>query len=161
MRFSSIKANYLGGSLLRRRLLSGGSWAFGGRIAGAVIGIITNGFLARMLTPQEFGAYFLSLSIISLGAMVGSLGLTKSVVRHVAENVGLNRLERTRRAIYLMLGLGLLGAVVTGLVYYLVVGDLLSRYLFHSSILVGITGLIAGWMAISVVQEIMAETFRG
>lgn len=161
MSLRALKARYLDGSLLRRRLLSGGSWAFGGRIAGALVGVVTNGLLARMLSPEEFGAYFLSLSIISLGAVVGSLGLTRSVVRYVAENVGLNQLGRARRAILLVFGLGLLGAAGTGLAYYLVVGDLLGKYLFHSSVLVGITGLVAGWMAISVVQEIMAETFRG
>jgi hypothetical protein len=42
-------------------------------------------------------------------------------------------------------------------------GDLVSE-LFqpqYSSLLVGVTGLMAGWIAIAVVQEITAETFRG
>src|SRR5919107_1390180 len=153
---------YLSGSFLRRRLLSGSAWASGGRIGGAMLGIVTNGLLARLLSPQEFGAYFLALSIVSLGAVVGSLGLPKTVVRLVAENMGLDRSGRTRRAIRTVLRLGVLGTLGISLAY-LLAGDLVGE-LFqpqYSSLLVGVTGLMAGWIAIAVVQEITAETFRG
>jgi O-antigen/teichoic acid export membrane protein len=126
-----------------------------------MIGLVTNGLLARMLTPQEFGAYFLAFSIITLGAVLGSLGLTKAVVRFVAENMALNQFGQVRSVIYKVLGLSVLGALGVSLAYVLIIGDLVGRYLFHSPTLVAVTGLIAGWMAITVVQEIMAETFRG
>jgi O-antigen/teichoic acid export membrane protein len=127
-----------------------------------MLGIVTNGLLARLLSPQEFGAYFLALSIVSLGAVVGSMGLPKTVVRLVAENMGLDRSGRTRRAIRTVLGLGVLGTLGISLAY-LLAGDLVGE-LFqpqYSSLLVGVTGLMAGWIAIAVVQEITAETFRG
>jgi O-antigen/teichoic acid export membrane protein len=152
----------LSGSFLRRRLLSGSTWASGGRIGGAMLGIVTNGLLARLLSPQELGAYFLALSIVSLGAVVGSMGLPKTVVRLVAENMGLDRSGRTLRAIRTVLGLGVLGTLGISLAY-LLAGDLVGE-LFqpqYSSLLVGVTGLMAGWIAIAVVQEITAETFRG
>ena len=153
---------YLSGSFLRRRLLSGSAWASGGRIGGAMLGIVTNGLLARLLSPQELGAYFLALSIVSLGAVLGSMGLPKTVVRLVAENMGLDRSGRTLRAIRTVLGLGVLGTLGISLAY-LLAGDLVGE-LFqpqYSSLLVGVTGLMAGWIAIAVVQEITAETFRG
>lgn len=161
MRLSTIKATYFDGSALRARLLSGSTWALGGKIAAAATGLVTNALLARMLTPAEFGAYFLAFSIISFGALVGALGLTKAVIRFIAENMGLNQAGRVRRAVYLSVGFGVLGSLVVGLSYWLVVGDLVGEYLFHSTFLVAITGLMAGWMAISVLQEITAETFRG
>jgi O-antigen/teichoic acid export membrane protein len=126
-----------------------------------MFGIVTNALLARMLSPQEFGAYFLALSIVSLGAVVGSFGLPKTAVRLVAENMGLERSGRARRVIYTVLGLGVVGTLAASLAYLLVIGDLIGKYLFHSPLLVGVTGLIAGWIAISIVQEITAETFRG
>ena len=125
-----------------------------------MFGIFTTGLLARMLSQQELGAYFLALTIVSLGAVVGSLGLPKTVVGLVAENMGVGRPERARRGIRTVLGLGLFGALGISLAY-LWVGDLVSEHLFHSSLLVGVTGLLAGWIAIAVVQEITAETFRG
>jgi O-antigen/teichoic acid export membrane protein len=127
-----------------------------------MLGIVTNGLLARLLSPQELGAYFLALSIVSLGAVLGSMGLPKTVVRLVAENMGLDRSGRTLRAIRTVLGLGVLGTLGISLAY-LLAGDLVGE-LFqpqYSSLLVGVTGLMAGWIAIAVVQEITAETFRG
>jgi O-antigen/teichoic acid export membrane protein len=158
----TVRGGLLSGSSLKRRLLSGSAWASGGRVGGAMIGIVTNGLLARLLSPQELGAYFLALSIVSLGTVVGSMGLPKTVVRLVAENMGLDRSGRTRRAIRTVLGLGVLGTLSISLAY-LLAGDLVVE-LFqpqYSSLLVGVTGLMAGWIAIAVVQEITAETFRG
>jgi O-antigen/teichoic acid export membrane protein len=154
-------AGYLGGSTLRRRLLSGSTWALGGKIAAATIGLVTTGVLTRLLTPTEVGVYLLAFTIISVGAVIGSLGLPKSVLRFVAESMTLGQPGRARRAIYTALGLGVLGAGGIGLAYLFIVGDLVSRYLFHSPALVAVIGLTAGWMAISAMQEIMAETFRG
>jgi O-antigen/teichoic acid export membrane protein len=125
-----------------------------------MVGIVTNALVMRMLTTKdERDAYWLALSIVSLGAVVGSLGLPKTVVQLVAENMGLNRSGRTRQVIYTVLGLGVFGTLAAGLIY-LLVGGLVGN-LLHSPALVGVTGLLAGWIAISVVQEITAETFRG
>jgi O-antigen/teichoic acid export membrane protein len=157
----SSVVDYLGASTLRRRLLSGSTWALGGKIGAASIGIVTTGVLTRLLTKQEVAVYLLAFSIISLGAVIGSLGLPKTVLRFVAESITLGQPGRARRAIYTALGLGVLGALCISLAYFFIVGDLVSRYLFHSSALVAVIGLTAGWMAISTMQEIMAETFRG
>ena len=153
--------NYLSGSALRRRLLSGSTWALGGRIGAAAIGIVTNGLLARMLSLQDFGTYLLVFSIISVGAVLGSLGLPKTVLRFVAESMTLDQPGRARRAIYTALGLGAAGALITCLAYYFFIGDLVGRYLFDSPAIVAVIGLTTGWMAISALQEIIAETFRG
>ena len=157
----SSVVDYLSASTLRRRLLSGSTWALGGKIGAATIGIVTTGVLTRLLTKQEVAVYLLAFSIISLGAVIGSLGLPKTVLRFVAESITLGQPGRARRAIYTALGLGVLGALCISLAYFFIVGDLVSRYLFHSSALVAVIGLTAGWMAISTMQEIMAETFRG
>jgi hypothetical protein len=42
-----------------------------------MFGIVTDGLLARMLSKQELDAYVFALSKVSLGAVVGSLGLPK------------------------------------------------------------------------------------
>jgi O-antigen/teichoic acid export membrane protein len=157
----SSVVDYLGASTLRRRLLSGSTWALGGKIGAATIGIVTTGVLTRLLTKQEVAVYLLAFSIISLGAVLGSLGLPKTVLRFVAESMTLGQPGRARRAIYTALGLGVSGALCISLAYFFIIGDLVSRYFFHSSALVAVIGLTAGWMAISTMQEIMAETFRG
>ena len=156
---SPVLGGLLSGSSLKRRLLSGSIWAVAGRFGGATLGILTASLLTFVISPAEVGAYNLALSIVSFGALVGALGLPKTVVRLVAENVGLNRSGRARRVIYTVLGV--VGTLLTSLAYFLGVGDLIERRLFDSPLLVGITGLIAIWIAIAIVQEITAETFRG
>ena len=142
-------------------MISGSTWALGGKIGAATIGLVTNGVLTRLLTKQEFGVYLLAFSIISLGAVVGSFGLPKTVLRFIAESMTLGQPGRARRAIYTALGLGVVGTVGTSLAYLFMVGDLVGRHLFDSSALIAVIGLTAGWMAISTMQEIVAETFRG
>jgi O-antigen/teichoic acid export membrane protein len=126
-----------------------------------MVGILTASLLTFVISPKEVGAYNLVLTIVSFGALVGALGLPKTVVRLVAENMGLNHSGRARRVIYTVLGLGFVGTLFTSLAYYLVIGDLIEGRLFHSPLLLGLSGLIAVWMAIAIVQEITAETFRG
>jgi O-antigen/teichoic acid export membrane protein len=157
----STVVGYLGGSTLRRRLLSGSSWALGGKLGAAMVGIVTTSVLTRLLTSTEVGDYLLAFSIISVGAVIGSLGLPKTVLRFVAESMTLGQPGRARRAIYTALGLGVLGALCISLAYLFIVGDLVGKYLFHSPALVAVIGLTAGWMAISALQEILAEAFRG
>jgi O-antigen/teichoic acid export membrane protein len=120
-----------------------------------MVGILTASLLTFVISSKDVGAYNLVLTIVSFGALVGALGLPKTVVRLVAENVGLNRSGRARRVIYTV------GTLLTSLAYYLVIGDIIENRLFHSPLLVGLTGLVAAWIAIAVVQEITAETFRG
>jgi O-antigen/teichoic acid export membrane protein len=145
---------------LKHRLLSGGAWAVGGRMALVLIGLATNALLARLLSPAELGAYFLAYSVVGMCTALGALGLTKAVVRFVAENVGLERYGRARRAIKLSLGFGLLGALSVGLVYLLVGGRLVAA-LFDSPALAAVAGVTAGWILVTVVQGILVEIFRG
>jgi O-antigen/teichoic acid export membrane protein len=58
-----------------------------------------------------------------------------------------------------VLGLGVFGTLGISLAY-LLVGNFVGN-LLNSPALVALTGLMAGWIAIAVVQEITAETFRG
>ena len=158
---SPVLGGLLSGSSLKRRLLSGSIWAVAGRFGGAMVGILIASLLTFVISPEEVGACNLALSIVSFGALVGALGLPKTVVRLVAENVGLNRFRRMQRVIYTVLRLGLVGTLLTSLAYFLVIGDLIERRLFESPLLVDLTGLIAIWIAMAILQEITAETFRG
>jgi O-antigen/teichoic acid export membrane protein len=146
--------------LLKRRLLSGGAWAFGGRILVAFAGLISSALLARLLTPQALGTYFLAFSILNVGTSLGQLGLTGTLVRLVAEGMGLDLFGRVRRVISVVLGVGTLGAVSVGSVY-LLFGDDLATFVFNAPALAAITGLLAGWIMVGTMQGLLGETFRG
>ena len=146
--------------LLKRRLLSGGAWAFGGKVLVALTGLISSALLARLLTPQALGTYFLAYSILSVGTSLGQLGLTGTVVRLVAEGMGLNLFGRVRRVISVVLGVGTLGTLGVGSAY-LLFGDDLAMIVFNAPALAAITGLVAGWIMVGTLHGLLGETFRG
>ena len=146
--------------LLKRRLLSGGAWAFGSKILVALAGLVSSALLARLLTPQALGTYFLAYSILSVGTSLGALGLTGTVVRLVAQGMGLNLFGRVRRVISVVLSVGTLGALGVGLAY-LLFGDDLAEAVFDAPALAAITGLVAGWVMVGTLQDLLGETFRG
>ena len=146
--------------LLRRRLLSGSAWAFGSKILVASTGLISSALLARLLTPEALGTYFLAYSILNVGTSLAALGLTGTVVRLVAQNMGLNLFGRVRRVISVVVGVTTLGALGLGLAY-LLFGDDLARIVFRAPALAAITGLVAGWIMVGTLQGVLGETFRG
>ncbi len=145
---------------LKRRLLSGSAWALGGKLATVLALLLTNALLARLLSPRELGTYFLVFSVVQIGAFVGSLGLNWTVVRLVAESIGLHQYRRARLVVEKVFVLGLLGALGTGSAY-LLLGPVLGKNLFHAPAFVAVTGLVAGWIAVMVMQVLLAEVFRG
>jgi O-antigen/teichoic acid export membrane protein len=146
--------------LLKRRLLRGGGWAFGGKMLVALTGLLSSALLARLLTPQALGTYFLAYSILNFGTSLGALGLTGTVVRLVAQGMGLNLFGRVRRVISVVLGVGTLGALGVGLAY-LLIGDDLAKSVFNAPALAAVTGLVAGWIMVGTLQGVLGETFRG
>ena len=146
--------------LLKRRLMRGGGWAFGGKMLVALTGLASSALLARLLTPQALGTYFLAYSILSVVTSLGALGLTGTVVRLVAQYMGLNLFGRVRRVISVVVGVGTLGALGLGLAY-LLFGDDLARIVFRAPALAAITGLVAGWIMVGTLQGVLGETFRG
>ena len=146
--------------LLKRRLLRGGGWAFGGKMLIAFTGLASSALLARLLTPEELGTYFLAYSIVNVGTSLAALGLTGTVVRLVAQGMGLNLFGRVRRAISVVIGVGTLGALGVGLAY-LLFGDDLAKIVFKAPALAAITGLVAGWIMVGTLHGLLGETFRG
>ena len=145
---------------LRMRLLSGGAWALGGKIVTALTGLATYALLSRLLTPPEMGFYWLAYSTVLFGGTVGTMGLNNAVVRLIAERMGLNAPGQARRVVNIVFGLGLLGAFGMGGAY-LLAGDIIATKILESPQHAAAGALIAGWIVVSVLQQLVAETFRG
>lgn len=146
---------------IRRRLLRGSSWVLFGRIVTIVLGMAINALLARLLTPSEYGAYFTSFTLVIVGAIVAQLGLDRAVVRLVSSSLGTGQPGRARAAIRTVLSVGVLGAVVAGLVLAFGLGPWLADHVFHSSVVRAVMPLTGGWLAATAIQSLFVETFRG
>ncbi len=147
-------------SSLRSRLLAGSAWALSGKIITALTGLATYALLSRLLAPAEMGFYWLAYSIVLFGGAVGTLGLNNAVVRLVAERMGLNQPEQARRLVKRVFGLGLSGAFGAGAVY-LLAGHAIVTKMAQSPHDAAVGVLVSGWIVFAVLQQLVAETFRG
>jgi O-antigen/teichoic acid export membrane protein len=146
---------------LTRKLLSGSAWAFGGKVVTATCGLLANAVLARLLAPEAMGAYFLTLSLVSVSVIISQLGLGQAVVRLIAESLGTDRPWRARKAAITSFGLGLAGIAVMGGVLGLGAGAWLAERAFGSPEMAGVIGLAPLWLAVIAAPTLLAEIFRG
>lgn len=148
-------------SLLKKRLLSGGAWAFSGKSMAAFSGVLVNVFLTRLLTPDELGAYFLTLSLVTMAAIFAQLGLTQTIIRLVAESMTEDNPERARQVILYSLGLATISMFVVAFLFAFGGGQWIAKNMFHSDLMVSVMQMAALWVIILVSQGIIAEIFRG
>lgn len=145
---------------LRKHLLSSGLWAAAGRGLSGLAELATYAVLARLLMPVDYAGYFLALSVVSFGALLGSLGLNQAVVRFVAAAIGLDQAARARALLLRILVLGFVGSLIVAVAYYLA-GERLLALALDMPALTGVTGLVALWIAATSWQRLLAEGFRG
>lgn len=146
---------------LGARVVRGSAWILGGRVGTALLGVVVNGLLARLLTPTQLGAYFTAFTLVVWGGAVSQLGLDVAVVRFVATLVATGHGGRARDVIRRVVLLGTVGAVVVALVLLLGVGRLLGAHVFHSSLVTAAIPAAAGWLVATAVQSLLVESFRG
>ncbi len=148
-------------TLIRNRLMSAGMWVLAGQAITVLAALVVNALLARLLTPDHLGAYFLVLSLVSVAAVVAQLGLNRAVVRLVAESLGMNQPARAARAVQIALRLGALGALLVAGALALGVTEWLAEHAFDSLVIAGVAGLAALWAMVLAFQSLLAESFRG
>lgn len=146
-------------SSLKRLLVSGYVWAFVGRVLTAVAGLAVNALLARLLPPDEVGAYFLLVSLVTLLSMVGMLGLQRAVIQVVADAMARGLGGRARRAIRLAFLLVLAASTLLGLLMP-GPGAVLTKALLDSTLMASMMWLAAALLVVRGLSSLYAETFR-
>ena len=145
---------------IKEKLFKGSAWAFSGKIVTVISALLVNGFLARLLTPEEMGAYFLTFSVVSVAAIFAQIGLNQTIVKFVAESIAVGDKGRAKNSIYRIFLLGLIGVLLTASILFFF-GSWLSIELFNSLLMSSVMGLAAIWLIILSFQSLLAETFRG
>lgn len=146
---------------LGARLLSGGFWMMGARIVAAVSGLLVSMLLARMLTPDQLGGYFIIASVAVSGAMLAQFGTHQAVVRLVAGGLARGDPGGVRRSLRSVLVIALTGAAVVAGGYALGVGDWVAGSVFKSEPVRAVVALTALWIVLRHGQTLLAQTFRG
>jgi len=145
---------------LKERLLRGGFWAFIGKVVTALAGLAINVLLARLLTPEAMGTYFLIFSLVSLAAVIAQFGLTQAVVRMVAGSLAIKRLGRARQAIVWSIWTVVIGSLVVSSYLMAGGGEWVAKHVFHSQMMLQVMGMTSIWVIIYAFQGLIAEIFR-
>jgi O-antigen/teichoic acid export membrane protein len=141
-------------------LVSGGIWAFAGKVYGSVIAIIINAILARLLTPDELGAYLLLFSVATVAALLAQFGLPQAMVRMIAQSGGVNDWGRSRSVITAGFVQGTLSAAVVAAAIALF-GDSLLVPFPRFRHLSPLFPLASCWIVVLAWQAILSAAFKG
>ena len=144
-----------------KRIFSGGVWVVAGKIVTSVGAIVINGILARLLVPDEMGAYFLTFSLVAVFSVAAQFGLNHTVVKLVAESLGVGDRGRADKAVRMVLTLGIAGVMFVAVVFAFALGPWLNRAMFESELLARAMPLVALWIAVIAAQGLVAESLRG
>lgn len=148
-------------ALLRKRLLHGSGWVLIAMSLSAIVGLAVNALLARLLTHDEFGAYFLVFSLASFGAQMAVVGMDRAVVRAVSQGIGTEQPGRARAAVHHAFLFGAIGSLIVATVMVIFLGGFLAQHVYHSTLVASSVVFATIWLIAMALQTVVAETFRG
>lgn len=148
-------------SVSSERLMSESLWALLGKVSGTVLNLFVNALLARLLSVEEMGGYFITLSIVMFAAVFAQFGLNYAVVRIIAEALALGKGQKAIRSILFIFKFA--SGSIAFIVFFIAFkgGFWLSTYVFDSSLIAKVSGVMSIWIVIFAFQHLMVETFRG
>jgi len=146
---------------ISRRLLSQGAWAFSGRAVTTISALAVNVLLARLLAPDDLGAYFLILTLVSISALLAQMGLSQTAVRTIAEALGKGMPGRTHAIIRSILRYAVAGTVLVTVGLLVGGGKWIALHVFGSPTIAGLVGVATVWVAVLTFQNLIVEMFRG
>lgn len=146
---------------LKQKLLFGSFWALSGKILMIMLAMVLNMVLARLLSPEDMGAYFISLAVVVTVAAFAQVGMNQAIVRLIAEGMAKGSFSYVRKAVFFAIQITLIGSGVLGFIIYAGVGDWLARDVFDLPVMNTILGLLVLWVFGRGLQDTLAECFRG
>ncbi len=146
---------------IRKRLISGGIWAFLGKIASALTNLLISGLLARLLAPDDIGVYFLIFSLAMAGSTAGQMGLNQVAVRFTSEAIAKENSNQVRSLIARIFLIALFSTLSLALLFNYGAGEWIATYLFHAPAMLNIIGVASLWIVTLAFQSLLAESFRG
>lgn len=146
---------------LTRFILRGGALVVVARLLVISAGLGIQVILARILPPEELGAYFLTQSVVSTIAVFGQAGLGRPLMRDLARFVGRNELSHARSLLLLGLRISLLPVAGLAAAYAVGAGSWLANTAFSSPTMAGASVAAAGWLAGTAFQGLGAAAIRG
>lgn len=146
---------------IRKRLISGGVWAFFGIAIIAISALAINVLLARILSPKEFGDYYILFSLVSVAVVTAQIGLNHTVVRLVAGYIGHGKLPEAAIVVRKIFLYGILGSIIVAAIITTWLGDWIADDVFNSRPMKNSISFAAILIIVLTIQKLLSETYRG
>lgn len=146
---------------LRNRLVHGGGWVVGSKVVSLLSALAFNGLIARILSPDDVGLYFVLVSVVSLAVMLALGGMARSIVRIVSRSIALNRSFEALAAIRYVLFFASLSSSFIAVLTILFSKFLLADGLSVSETISGIRYYLVVWLIALTMLSLTSEIFRG
>lgn len=145
---------------IKNYLLQGGTWAFLGKTLTAIMGLTLSALLARLLSPEEMGGYFLALNVATLCSIFGTCGLENTMVRFVSEAMGMDDPGGASTIIRKGFTIVMISVLLLALIIFFGFGQYLAKYVFQSQVLSTVIGFVAVWLVLLSFQVLFGASFR-
>lgn len=146
---------------LAKRLVSGASWALLSKALTYPAGLVLTMLLARLLTPEAMGGYFLAISIVAFAVAVVQLGMGRALVKLMAKALAEVSHCAVRQVIRVGISSVLFFSLLVALALVAIFGDPLLAMLDGGEYL----RLSLPWISLLIVSmalvELFAEILRG
>jgi len=144
---------------LKERFISGSFCSLLFKLAGAFLGLVVYGLLARMLSVDEFGMFLLVVSITTFIATVVQAGMSKTALKLIAEALAKKNHERASHVLRYTLRFILVFGAFTISLWSAGANDLVSLRMFQSPKMAELGWLTACWFVLFAVLRYFSESF--
>lgn len=121
---------------------------------------VTSALLARLLSPEDLGAYMVAFSVATTTAMISRAGMEKTALQVLAKHMA-NRspaaAQRDTARIFLVASV----SISFGAATWIAAGPWVLEHMLAAGRLLPLNALIAAWMALLALEVLIAEAFRG
>ena len=143
-----------------KRIVSALAWASVIRILGIASAFLINVVVARLLSVDEVGQYFIAFSVVMFLAILMRLGIKQTTLRLVSQARNEGDPELLRQTIVAILRFGLVSTGVISLVLAAGIAEWIFRGVFQAEGLARLSGWIVAWTAIVSLSAPIGESLR-
>lgn len=143
------------------RIIKGGVWATISKISGIIFIFGINVVLARIVTPDELGAYFVITSVLSLFVVAINFGLPSLAVKLIAGFLASDVGHKIKKTILNLSLITILNSLLIGVFLYAYLGDKLFSVFFKFNVNEQLFVFLAFYITTQSLLIISSEFHRG
>jgi len=143
-----------------QRVVKGTAIIFIGNMLGMILAFVARILIARHFTQNEYGIFSLAFTILSISAVIGSMGLQRGAPRQIAYYLGKGKQENVSSTVAWSLVFGL----ITGIIMFIIIflsSDFLSTKIFGMPDLSSSLKIFSIAIPFYVLVFILTSIFRG